>query len=222
MASEHILIVDDERAIQKALRGVLEDEGYRVSVAGSAQEALDASPGREPGPGLPRHLDAGGGRARGPRGVQAAPSGNGGGDDLRPRHHRDRREGHQARRLRLHREAPLAREDPAGRDASAGPRTARARESRPARAARARAADRRQEPGHRGAAPADRHRSADQRPRADPRRERRRQGAGGARHPRPVGAAGRALRRGELRGHPRGADRVRAVRPRAGRVHRAP
>ncbi len=40
MASEHILIVDDERAIQKTLRGVLEDEGYRVSVAGSAQEAL--------------------------------------------------------------------------------------------------------------------------------------------------------------------------------------
>ena len=40
MASEHILIVDDERAIQRALRGVLEDEGYRVSVAGSAQEAL--------------------------------------------------------------------------------------------------------------------------------------------------------------------------------------
>jgi two-component system, NtrC family, nitrogen regulation response regulator NtrX len=40
MAAEHILIVDDERAIQKALRGVLEDEGYRVSVAGSAQEAL--------------------------------------------------------------------------------------------------------------------------------------------------------------------------------------
>src|SRR5215475_8728059 len=40
MASEHILIVDDELAIQKALRGVLEDEGYRVSVAGSAQEAV--------------------------------------------------------------------------------------------------------------------------------------------------------------------------------------
>jgi two-component system, NtrC family, nitrogen regulation response regulator NtrX len=40
MASEHILIVDDERAIQKALRGVLEDEGYRVSVAGSATEAV--------------------------------------------------------------------------------------------------------------------------------------------------------------------------------------
>ena len=34
MAAEHILIVDDERAIQKALRGVLEDEGYRVTAVG--------------------------------------------------------------------------------------------------------------------------------------------------------------------------------------------
>jgi len=40
VAAEHILIVDDERAIQKALRGVLEDEGYRVTAVGSAQEAL--------------------------------------------------------------------------------------------------------------------------------------------------------------------------------------
>jgi len=40
MAAEHILIVDDERAIQKTLRGVLEDEGYRVSAVGSGQEAL--------------------------------------------------------------------------------------------------------------------------------------------------------------------------------------
>jgi two-component system, NtrC family, nitrogen regulation response regulator NtrX len=40
MAAEHILIVDDERAIQKTLRGVLEDEGYRVTAVGSAPEAL--------------------------------------------------------------------------------------------------------------------------------------------------------------------------------------
>jgi two-component system nitrogen regulation response regulator NtrX len=40
MAGEHILIVDDERAIQAALRGVLEDEGYRVTAVGSAAEAL--------------------------------------------------------------------------------------------------------------------------------------------------------------------------------------
>ncbi len=40
MAGEHILIVDDERAIQTSLRGVLEDEGYRVTAVGSAEEAL--------------------------------------------------------------------------------------------------------------------------------------------------------------------------------------
>jgi len=40
MAGEHILIVDDERAIQKTLRGVLEDEGYRVTAVGSGEEAI--------------------------------------------------------------------------------------------------------------------------------------------------------------------------------------
>jgi len=40
MSTEHILIVDDERAIQTSLRGVLEDEGYRVTAVGSAEEAL--------------------------------------------------------------------------------------------------------------------------------------------------------------------------------------
>ncbi|MET0851507.1 MAG: sigma-54 dependent transcriptional regulator, partial [Candidatus Rokuibacteriota bacterium] len=40
MAGEHILIVDDERAIQATLKGVLEDEGYRVSAVGSGQELL--------------------------------------------------------------------------------------------------------------------------------------------------------------------------------------
>src|SRR5260370_37334342 len=40
MAGEHILIVDDERAIQRALGGVLEDEGYGVTAVGSAEEAL--------------------------------------------------------------------------------------------------------------------------------------------------------------------------------------
>ena len=40
MSGEHILIVDDERAIQTTLRGVLEDEGYRVSAVGSGGEAV--------------------------------------------------------------------------------------------------------------------------------------------------------------------------------------
>ena len=38
MAGEHILIVDDEPAIQSTLRGVLEDEGYRVTAIGSVAE----------------------------------------------------------------------------------------------------------------------------------------------------------------------------------------
>ena len=40
MAGEHILVVDDEPAIQTALRGVLEDEGYRVTTLGSGADAL--------------------------------------------------------------------------------------------------------------------------------------------------------------------------------------
>ena len=40
MANEHILIVDDEPAIQSSLRGVLEDEGYRVTAVGSGVEAI--------------------------------------------------------------------------------------------------------------------------------------------------------------------------------------
>jgi two-component system nitrogen regulation response regulator NtrX len=40
VAGEHVLIVDDEPAIQSALRGVLEDEGYRVTAVGSGTEAI--------------------------------------------------------------------------------------------------------------------------------------------------------------------------------------
>ncbi|MBI4240395.1 MAG: sigma-54-dependent Fis family transcriptional regulator [Candidatus Rokubacteria bacterium] len=40
MAGERILIVDDEKAIQTSLKGVLEDEGYRVAAVGTGGEAL--------------------------------------------------------------------------------------------------------------------------------------------------------------------------------------
>ena len=48
MAGEHILIVDDERAIQATLRGVLEDEGYRVAAVegGEVVEAALMAPPR--------------------------------------------------------------------------------------------------------------------------------------------------------------------------------
>ena len=42
MAGEHILIVDDEPAIRASLRGVLEDEGYRVTAAPGGSDALAA------------------------------------------------------------------------------------------------------------------------------------------------------------------------------------
>ena len=56
--------------------------------------------------------------------------------------------------------------------------------------------------------------------RAHHRRERDRQGAGGARHPPAVAAPRQAVRRGELRGDPGRADRERAVRSHARLVHR--
>src|SRR2546430_17573045 len=40
MAGEHILIVDDEPAIQASVRGVLADERYRVTAVGSVADAL--------------------------------------------------------------------------------------------------------------------------------------------------------------------------------------
>ncbi|MBI3636934.1 MAG: sigma-54-dependent Fis family transcriptional regulator [Candidatus Rokubacteria bacterium] len=40
MAGERILIVDDEPAIQSALKGVLEDEGYRVTAVGNGADAV--------------------------------------------------------------------------------------------------------------------------------------------------------------------------------------
>jgi two-component system, NtrC family, nitrogen regulation response regulator NtrX len=42
VAGEHILVVDDEPAIQGTLRAVLEDEGYRVTTAGAGEAAVRA------------------------------------------------------------------------------------------------------------------------------------------------------------------------------------
>ena len=71
---------------------------------------------------------------------------------------------------------------------------------------------------HQGAAPADLADGADQRPRADLRRIRHRQGTGGARDSRAEPAQGCHVRRGELRRHSRRPDRERTVRPSQGRI----
>jgi len=48
MTGEHILIVDDEPAIQSTLRGVLEDEGYRVTAVGTGDDAVALLPDENP------------------------------------------------------------------------------------------------------------------------------------------------------------------------------
>lgn len=40
MSKERILVVDDEAGVRKSLKGVLEDEGYRVDTVSSAEEGL--------------------------------------------------------------------------------------------------------------------------------------------------------------------------------------
>ena len=92
------------------------------------------------------------------------------------------------------------------------------------RALRARV-DRRQpdggrEPADAAAARAGGDGGADQRPRADLRRERHGQGTGRAHGPRDEPPPQSAVRRSQLRRDSRRADRKRAVRPRQGRVHR--
>ena len=78
---------------------------------------------------------------------------------------------------------------------------------------------RRAEPGAAAGARCDRPRRADQRHRARARREWRRQGTRRARHPPQQPPIARAVRAGQLRRHPRGADRERAVRAREGQLH---
>ncbi len=131
--------------------------------------------------------------------------------------------GHPRGRLRLHREA--ARGAPAQDRAGAGARE----EGDHARGAAPAAAPRRAGPRRRrdrlGAGHAEGLRAGEEglpvhRERGHQRRERHRQGGGGARHPQPVPAQGQALHRPQLLGHPGHPHRVRAVRLRARRLHR--
>ena len=134
-----------------------------------------------------------------------------------------RRRSDQARRLRLHREAARAASACWSRCATPSI-TRRLQDREPdaaSRDAEKQLPDRRRQ-RRRCAAVRERdpEGGADQRHRADLGRERRRQGAGRARDPPREPAARRAVRAGELRRDSRRADRVRAVRPREGLVHR--
>ncbi len=221
MKQRRILVVDDEPGIRQSLSGVLEDEGYAVDAVESGEACLAALPGAVLRSGAAGHLAAGHGR----HGGAGAHSGDslrrtaGGGDDFRPRHHRDGGEGHQAGRFRFSGEAALHRESHGGGEERAGAPQPGAREQPPEGGHRARASASSAKRAHEGAAAAARADGRHQRARADLRRERHGQGTGGARAARAEPAGREAVRGSELRGDSRGADRERAVRAHQGQLH---
>ena len=132
---------------------------------------------------------------------------------LRPRHHRDRRESHQAGRVRFSRKAADHRQGHGGAQQRGAAAPAGTGTEPPEGIGRRQAAHHRRERAHEGAAPAAGADGRHQRPRADFRRERHRQGTDRARDSRRQPARRRSLRRSELRRDPGRADRKRVVRP---------
>ena len=179
-----ILVVDDEPGVRSSLSGVLRDEGYSVEAVVERRGVSRARHARSGRSDRPRRLAAGHGRPGDARAAARAAGRFAGGDDLRPRQHRVGGPRDQARRVRFRREAAVAREDGARRPQRAAPATARGREPRAAGAGRSHAHDGRRELRDATAARAGGDGGADQRPRADLRRERHRQGAGRAHHSR--------------------------------------
>ncbi len=178
-----VLVVDDEAGVRSALSGVLRDEGYTVEAVDSGEACLDRASRAPydvivldiwlPGDRRPRDACAAARTARG----------RASGDDLGPRQHRVGCAGDQDGRVRLRREAALAREDRARRRQRRAAAPARGGEPRAARARRQAADDGRGELRDGAASRAGGDGGADQRARADLRRERHRQGARRAKHP---------------------------------------
>jgi two-component system nitrogen regulation response regulator NtrX len=185
MAGEHILIVDDEPAIRSTLRDVLEDEGYRVSAVGGGADALRFFADELPDMTfLDIWMDRMDGletlaeikRTR-PEAVVVMISGHGTIETAV-----------KATRLGAYDfvEKPLSLEKILVTVSRALEHARLERENAALRASSSSARDRRQA-RRSGAARADAT-AAPTTGRADPRRERQRQGAGGARHPRAVRA----------------------------------
>ena len=186
-----ILIVDDEPGVRTALSGVLRDEGYEVEAVPSGEACLE-------------RVTRGAGRshrarrvaARHGRSGHAGPAARTAGRradraDFGPRQHRVGGARDQAWRVRFRREAAVARQDGAGRAQRAAAAPARGREPRPPRPGRSQSDDGGRELRDAPAARTGRDGGADQRPRADLRRERHRQGAGRADDSRASAAAAR-------------------------------
>ena len=198
-----ILIVDDEADIRDLVAGILQDEGYDARTARNSDEALGAIVSRRPNLVF---LDIWlqGSRARRPataRRHQAGTSRIAGGDDLRPRQHRNRGRRHQARRLRLHREAVQGRPAGAGGRSRAG--NLAAASARSSSSSNSAPISRRcwsaRSGGDRPVAPDHREGGADQQPHSDRRPVRLRQGTGRAHDPSDIGARERPVHRHQRR-----------------------
>ena len=183
MKPVRILIVDDEPDIRQSLSGVLEDEGYAADAVESGEACLDALGRRGLRAGAAGHLAARHGR----HGSADAHPGDAvartarGGDDLRPRQHRNGGESHQAGRVRFSGKAALHSEDLGGGQERAGAPPPADRKQPPAGGHGIALPHHRRERAHEGAAPATGADGRHQRPRADLRRKRHGQGTGGAR-----------------------------------------
>ena len=220
MKKRRVLVIDDEKAIRETLSEILTDEGYAVTAVESGEEGLRRL--KEESFDLV-FLDVWLRDRDGLSILEAA------GDRLREvpvimiSGHANVETAVRAVRLGAYDfpgEAARARaRDP---DRAEGDRAARP----PGRGRLLPRPDRvGGRPDRRIAGPAapprgDRPSRADRRARAHHRRERHRQGARRARHPPAFGTSRCSSRRGQLRGDPRGADRVRALRPREGLLHR--
>ena len=106
-----ILIVDDEEDIRELVAGILEDEGHGARLARNSDEAIAAIEARRPQLIL---LDIWlqGSKLDGLQLLEAIKRQHpdrAGGDDFGSRQHRDRGDGDQTRRLRLHRKAVQGR-----------------------------------------------------------------------------------------------------------------
>ena len=218
--AQRILVVDDEAAIRDTLRMVLEYEGYEVATVGDGRAALAELDG---GPAAAVLLDI---KMPGMDGLETldrivaregAPpvlmiSGHG---DIATAVECTRRGATDFLEKPLQRERVLV----SVRNALSGNRL-QGRERRAAEAGRAGDRARRRQRADAPPAGRDRAGGADGGHGPDPGRERHGQGARRARAPPRLEGRQRALRPGQLRGDPGGADRVRALRPREGLLHR--
>ena len=221
--SIRVLVADDEKNLRDLVVRELCRRGLEVEGVGDGEAALEPAARDSVRRGGARHEDAEEGRHRGAARAAGVPRAS-----ASDRHDRvpgsvHRRRGDEARRLRLPDQADQDRGARHSRAQGGGEGPAPARQPGSPRPRPRRRALR----GHRHPQPADArgpaHRragGADRLLRAGARRERHRQGAGGARDPRALAprASDRSCRSTAARS-PRGAG-VRAVRPREGRVHR--